>query len=187
MALTLKQLEQELLGSPLQSPYSNELAVAVVSDAFRLANLKPPPSTTYEQLKQKHPERLPEQMGMLAHLLASTHLRDETSEALRKTARDLVAGLTNFFEQVEPLTAEMVRGNAFRREEFVRKWAATWGVPIAGETAEQSQQKLTALDYRQTLAEYQRAEAARKAEADKRAQLLREAQEREAAARGWRE
>jgi hypothetical protein len=187
MPLVLTQLEQEAAAAPLVSPYSLDLSAAVIADAFRLAGQRPPPAATWPKLQKAHPERLVEQAGLLAHLLASTSLRAATTEAINSTKKDATAGLGEFFDQVEPLTGEMVRANAFRREEFVRKWLATWGGRPAGESAEQSAKKLAALDYRTTLAEYQKAEAARKAEAEKRAQLLKEAEEREAAARGWRE
>ncbi len=187
MALVLAQMEQEVTATPLVSPYSFDLSVAVISDAFRLGGRAPPPRSLWSQLQKAHPERLGEQVGMLAHLLASTSLRAASAEAIQTSKRKEVEGIEEFFDQVEPLTAEMVRANAFRREEFVRKWLATWGGGIAGETAAQGAQRIASLDYRTTLAEYGKAEAARKAEAEKRAQLLREAQEREAAARGWRE
>lgn len=55
------------------------------------------------------------------------------------------------------------------------------------ETARQSKARLQQLDYRTTLQEFKKAEAARKEEAKRRAKLLQEARDREAAAHGWRE
>jgi hypothetical protein len=187
MALDLKQMEKELLASPLQSPYSTPLAVAVVSDALRLGGLVPPLSGEWAPLQKAHAARLGEQVGVLAHLLASTSLRDTTVVAIHGAPRPALPALTAFFDLVEPLTAEMVRANAFRREEFVRKWLFVWGGEVAGETAEQMKKKMEQLDYRKTLAEYAKAETARKAEAEKRAAALKAAQEAEAASRGWRE
>ena len=161
--------------------------MAVVSDVFRRAGRAAPAPELWIELAKLYPIRFGEQLGMLAHLLASTSLAAATVEAQRASAFEPKAGITAFFEQIEPLTAEMIRGNAFRREELVRKWLSAWGGAIAGESAEQSAARLTALDYRSTLAEYAKAEAARKAEATERARLIREAEEREAAARGWRE
>ena len=81
----------------------------------------------------------------------------------------------------------MIRANAFRQEEFLRRWIEAVGGSVAGESAKDSKKRLEQLDYRKTLAEYDRAEKARQAEAARRAKLLQEAADREAAARGWRE
>jgi hypothetical protein len=185
--LVLSELEKEFAARPLVSPYALELAIAVVSDAFRRANKAAPPPGLWGELRQRYPARFAEQLGMLAHLLASTSLAAATVEAVGATALEPAAGIAVFFEQIEPLSAEMIRGNVFRREELVRKWLGAFGGGIAGETGEQSAARINALDYRATVAEYAKAEAARKAEASERARLLREAEEREAAARGWRE
>ena len=195
MALDLVQFEQELAGAPLTSPYTFELAIAIVDDCFRLAALGPPDRPAWDEMAAKHPKgRVEEQTGMLAHLIASTQLRQETGLALQKSRPGLSAiatHLAQFFTEVEPITGEMIRSNVFRREELVRRWLSHWttpaGVSIAGETTEQSAKRLEQLDYRATLQEYDRAEKARQLEKDARAKILKEAQEREAAARGWRE
>ena len=187
MPLVLSELEREFAAQPLVSPYSSTLATAVVSDVFRRAGHRAPQPELWTTLALAHPARFAEQLGMLAHLLAATSLGAVTVEGLGVLPRDPPAPLTRFFEEIEPLTAEMIRGNAFRREELVRKWLAAFGGSVAGESVEESAHRVQALDYRATLAEYAKAEAARSQEATERARLIKEAAEREAAARGWRE
>ncbi|MHB2015499.1 MAG: hypothetical protein ACYCW6_00985 [Candidatus Xenobia bacterium] len=85
------------------------------------------------------------------------------------------------------MTTDLLRDNAFRREEMVRRWLATWEVPIAGETAEESRQRLDALDYRETLRAYAIAEQARKAEAERRRRRQEASRRQETESRGWRE
>jgi len=186
MGLDLTKLEQELAAAPLESPYPVELALAVVNDCVRLATRAP---IADEQLaKLGKTPRAAEQLGMLAHLLASTSLRAETTLAMRGLPPgDLAPRLCAFLAAIEPVTAEMIRANAFRREEVVRRWAESFGVSIFGETPAQAEARLAQLDYRKTLSEYASAEKARKAEEARRAKLLAEAQARETAARGWRE
>ena len=81
----------------------------------------------------------------------------------------------------------MIRSNGFRQEEFLRRWAEALEIQIDGEQAEQSARRLSQLDYRKTLADYEQAEKARAQEAARRAKALAEAAQREADARGWRE
>lgn len=186
MALSLRQLESDFAAAPLTSPYSWPLTLAILSDVFRLAGRAPPPPDVYAPQGKPAPSRA-DPLGVLAHLLASTSLREESVRALKSSARDATAAVRTFLEATAPLTAEMIRANAFRREELVRRWLEAVGGEVEGERAEQSKARLEQLDYRSTLAEYERAEKAREAEAERRAKLLREAQEREMAARGWRE
>ncbi|MBS2030315.1 MAG: hypothetical protein JST54_20605 [Deltaproteobacteria bacterium] len=183
MALDLKQLEQEFAAAPLTSPYSRPLTLAVLSDTYRLAGRAPPSARAFDISS----EAVWDKLGVLAHLLNATGLRDESVRGLRAHAPSPDANLAAFLEAVEPLTAEMIRGNIFRREELVRRWLLAVSGDVAGETAAQSQARLEQLDYRKTLREYEAAEKARAAESERRAKLLREAQEREMAARGWRE
>ncbi len=190
LAFDLKRIRDELAAAPLPSPYPLDLAAAVVDDCFRLAGRLPLPWKDFKEWTSKKAKRrlLAEQLGMLAHVLAVTSLRDQTVATLA-VHPELDAGkvLDGFFDAIAPLTAEMIRANAFRQEEFLRRWIAAVGGTVEGEAPEASNRRLDQLDYRKTLKEYTRAEDARKAEAEKRARLLREAAEREAAARGWRE
>jgi hypothetical protein len=124
---------------------------------------------------------------MLAHFLGFPALRAATVEALSASRRAMGDVLVEVFREIAPLEAEMLRANAFRQEEALRTWARAVGGGIAGETAQQSAERLAKLDYKRTLAEYEAAEKARKVEQEKREKELAEAAAREAEARGWRE
>ncbi len=189
MAFDLKRIEDEIGAAALESPYSVELAAAVVSDTFRLGGLAPPAAAWWRHSRGgKAAEALfGEQAGMLGWLLNTTSLREGAVAALRAGQPGPKQLLEGFFEAVRPLTGEMIRANAFRREEFLRRFVEAVGGQVAGETAEQSRRRLEQLDYRKTMADYKAAEKARKEEADRRAKLLAEAAAREAEARGWRE
>ena len=186
MAFDLRAIRDALAASPLASPYPFELSAAIVNDTLRMALARPPAKKQWQAWRRERHKLWEEQLGMLAHALAVTSLRQETVAAL-PPGFDATREIPGFFDQVEPLTAEMVRSNRFRQEEFLRRWISRVGGAIAGERAKQSRLRLEQLDYRKTLAEYEKAEASRKAEAAKRAKALRAAAEREAQARGWRE
>ena len=190
MALDLDAIRKELAAAPQPSPYPSDLAAAIVSDTIRMSRLTPLPAGVWKKWTGKGQKNklFAEQLGMLAHILAVTSLRAETTASLLKAPGfEPQKAIEGFFETIAPLTAEMIRANAFRQEEFLRKWAEAVGGSIQGEKAEQSRKRLEQLDYRKTLEEYGRAESTRKAEAERRAKALQEAATREAAARGWRE
>lgn len=195
--LDLKRVQSELAAAPLVSPWPLELAIAAVSDLFRHAGMPAVSDVLWADWMKKAHKLWGEQLGMLAHFLAGSSLRGFTLLALRElkgklpdesTQRSKVAlALREFWAATEPLTAEMIRANQFRQEEFLRRWAEAWQAGIKGEKAKESKRRLENLDYRSTLKEFDQAEAARKREAEARAKALREAAERDAAARGWRE
>lgn len=189
MAFDLQRVREELQGAPLESPYPLELSAAIASDLFRLAGRTPPPPGYWRrERKPKTAQTLfGEQVGMLAHALATTSLRGEAVQALRSGGARPDKLLDGFFEAIAPLTAEMIRSNSFRQEEFLRRFVEAVGAQIAGETERVSARRLEQLDYRKTLLEFERAEKARASEAERRAKLLAEAAKREADARGWRE
>ena len=187
MAFDLAKIKQELASRPLYSPVPLELAIAIVNDLFRMANVVKVADSAWKQWPRTASKLWPEQMGMLAHILSTTSLREETVAVLPATAGEGAARLHAFFDAIEPLTAEMIRANVFRQEELLRHWVAAWSGEVAGEGPDESARRLEQLDYRRALKELQRADAARKKEAAARAKALRDAQEREAAARGWRE
>jgi hypothetical protein len=186
MAFDVRGIQAELAAAPIASPYPLDLAVAIVNDTFRMAGIPPVADATWTRWTEKAHTLWTEQMGMLAHALASTSLRAETARIL-SPVHEKEKALELFFEGVKPLTAEMIRANAFRQEEFLRRWVECWDGEVAGESAAQSKRRLEQLDYRKTLQEYARAERARREEQERRAREAREAAEREAAARGWRE
>jgi hypothetical protein len=186
MAFDIPALKRELETAPPSAELPWAVGVAVVSDTFRLAGLVPPALRAWDGWKRKWP-RAEELVTELARALVATGLRAATVATLEETKRPARGALESFLDATAPLTSEMVRGNPFRREEFLRQWVRGCGGRIAGETEKQSQERLSQLDYREALAEYRKAEAARKAEATRRAQLLREARQREEQAKGWRE
>jgi len=186
MAFDIAAIRRELDAAPPSAELPWAVGVAVASDTFRLAGLVPPVVKVWDGWRRKWP-RAEELLAELARALAATSLRVETVrslEALRPVAK---AALEEFFDASAPLTAEMVRSNTFRQEEFLRHWIRTCGGAIEGETEQASRERLKQLDYREALAEYKKAEAARRSEAARRAQLLREARERAESAKGWRE
>jgi hypothetical protein len=185
-AFDLRALLQEIEHAPPAPPLPWPVAVAVVSDTFRLAGHAPPPPRAWEGWRRKMP-RAEELLAALAQLLVATTLRAQSVRVLEAGAVAPKEAVASFLDRVSPLNGELVRANRFRREEFLRQWAAACAGAIAGETAAESKKRLEQLDYRQALAEYKKAESARRAEAARRAQLLREAREREEQAKGWRE
>jgi hypothetical protein len=185
--LDLARVRAELSESSLVSPYPVALAAAIVADVWRLAGLRPLLVAEWESLRGGVAAPFEGQLGMLAHALASTSLREASVAALTASRVVMAGALTAFFAEIAPLEAEMMRSNAFRQEELLRWWMRALGGTIAGESTADSAARLAKLDYKQTLVEYQAAEKARAGEAEKRAQALKEAAEREAEARGWRE
>jgi hypothetical protein len=187
VALDLVRVRAELAENLLVSPYPVALAAAIVADVWRLATLRPLLVPEWEALRGGVAAPFEGQLGMLAHLLAVTSLRDASVAALNQSRVAMGPALTGFFAEIAPLEAEMIRSNAFRQEELLRWWMRALGGEIAGESAADSAARLAKLDYKKTLVEYAAAEKARASEAEKRAQALKEAAEREAEARGWRE
>ncbi len=189
MPFDLSQIRTDLEAVPMHAPMAVELAIAVIDDRFRDAGLAPPGHERWAAWQRQSGKLWGEQIGMLGHLLCSTSLGPATVSALRGRPGDSrFERLTRFFEEIAPLTGEMIRSNQFRQEEAIRLWALTvCGGSIAGETAAQARARTEQLDYRKTLDEFRKADEARKQEAARRRKLLAEARKREADARGWRE
>jgi hypothetical protein len=87
-------------------------------------------------------------------------------------------GLDPFFRTTQLIEPDFLVKNAFRREEFLRKWISLFEVPIAGESPAESAKRLGQLDYGRLTAtlkaeEQKRKELAKKWEAQRAA---REAQ-----------
>ncbi|NMO16092.1 hypothetical protein HPC49_38775 [Pyxidicoccus fallax] len=187
MRFDIPLIRKQLASVPVTSPYPHDLAVAIICDTFRMANVRPPSRQDWAALEDHANSPLwREQVGMLAHVLASSSLRETTAQVLVKSA-NATDILQRFFANIAPLTAEMVRSNAFRQEEFLRKWAHVVGGEVKDESPSQSTQRLNQLDYRKAQQEMVRAEEIRRKEAEQREKMLAEAARREAEARGWRE
>lgn len=188
MSFDLARIQRELGQRPLSSPVPLDLAVAIVNDVLRMAGKVVVVDRGWEAWSREAGPLWAEQMGMVGHALAVTSLRDSTVRAIGALSDPRpVARLRGFFAAIEPLSAEMIRSNIFRREELLRRWIEAWEGEVQGEDPAQSARRLDQLDYRKALREYERAEEARKNETAKRAKLAREAAAREAAARAWRE
>jgi hypothetical protein len=187
MTFDVRRIQAEIQKSALYVPIPIEIAVATISDTQRAAGKRPVPDATWGEIVAKNAPNQLEQLAVLAWMLHATSLRADTIVAIGVGGHDAKRAVLAFLASIAPLTGDMIRTNAFRQEEFLRKWAAVWAAPIAGEKPEDSARRLEQLDYRKALAEFERAEAARKVEAEKRAKALREAAERDAAASSWRE
>lgn len=186
MAYDLSRVRAELENAGVQRVLPFEVAIAVVNDTFRQAGLVPPRAAQWRRWAGKQ-ATLKEQAPFLAHALVATSLRAQTVEGVKQARPDPAQALSAFFDALAMHTVEMFKSNRFRQEEFLRRWVACLGGAVAGESAAQSKKKLEQLDYRTTLADYRKTEAARAKEAERRAQLLREAAQREEYAKGWRE
>ncbi|MHC4828990.1 MAG: hypothetical protein ACYTFT_01335 [Planctomycetota bacterium] len=192
MSFSVQAIQEELAAHPLHSPIPIELAISVIDDALRLGGLAPLGASAWSDFFHARAPLLKEQVSMLGWALRRSSLGSGTPPAIR----DLVAqgtrvtpkkSLDSFFKAIEPLTAEMIRANAFRQEEFVRRWIATWRGRVDGESIPASTARLNHLDYKKALREYADTEARRKREAKARKQAIAAAKQKKTAARGWRE
>jgi hypothetical protein len=187
----LARIKADTDAAPVEPPYALDLAVAVIADTFRDGGLAPPRDDAWAKLVASGaaPANRAGQLAALARLLAISPLRAGSVAALgARPPADPAALVDGFLEAIAPVTAELIVENPFRREEVVRRWIEAVGGAIAGETAEASRRRLEQLDYRRTLAEYEKAERSRLVEAQKRAAALRKAAEEAAeAAKAWRE
>ncbi|MBT3218951.1 MAG: hypothetical protein HN348_07650 [Proteobacteria bacterium] len=193
MSFDLDKIEVELAVASAVSPCDPDLAVAMVNDGLRLADRAPVDDQIWAGLMEEPGPLWAEQLGMLARFLAtSDELRLQTVEAWRDDGRQSTAeyAVVGFKKKIAPLTAEMIRANAFRREEFLRRWAECCNASIKGEKRAASRKRVSKLDYRSALREFRRAEKQREKEELNRQDLLRKAAEeraRQSEARGWRE
>src|SRR5262245_35538820 len=153
MPIDLPAIQKQLESTPLVSPFPPELAAAIVSDTFRLAGIGPPSPAAWRGWLKKR-GLLPEQLGMLAHVLTASRLREDAVATLQAKPVEPMAALPSFFAKVQPLTAEMIRANTFRQEEFLRRFVEAIGGRVAGESVKVSRDRLEQLDYRTTLGEF---------------------------------
>ena len=191
MTFDLARIKLDVEAAPIEPPYALDLAIAVLADLFREARLPPPADESWMPLLARGSQAANRgaQLAALARLVAISALRPASVAALAaRPPRDPAALFEGFLESIAPVTAELVAENPFRREEVIRRWIEALGGTIAGEAPEASRRRLEQLDYRRTLAEYEKAERSRLAEAQKRAEALRKAAAEAAeAAKGWRE
>ncbi|MDP6945975.1 MAG: hypothetical protein QF464_17625 [Myxococcota bacterium] len=189
MPFDLETIQVELDAAPLTAPLPVELAFAIVDDLVRRSGGSPVDIPQWEAWLADGHERWCDQLSVLGWMLtAAATLADASVAAWKAAPHPLEPRLETFFKSIEPLTAEMMRANAFRREETLRKWIVhVCNDKATGETKKATQRRMRELDYKTTLREFAKAEKARKKEAARRKQLLAEARKREAEARAWRE
>lgn len=164
-----------------------ELAMAVLNDVLRKAGRAPVADATWQTWQRERSELWRGQMSALAHFLQHSRELYDTALSCLSRAEDRRPSLPDFFDTIAPLTAAMLLENRFRQEELLRRFAAWCEGRIEGESEAQEKKRLDHLDYRKTLREFEKAEAARKEEEAKRLRALEEARRREQASRGWRE
>lgn len=166
--LPVAAMQAALHAVALQPPVPPDVAIAVVNDCLRLAGRVPVADATWDAWwRDSHPSWTA-QVGMLGAWLMDRTPQGLTIGWMGAATASPDRVLESFFAAIAPLSAEMLRNNPYRQEEFVRRWGACWGASMAGETADQSAARLAWLDYRQTLAEYERARRARREESRRR-------------------
>jgi hypothetical protein len=185
----LKEVTSDLANAPIATPVAYDLAVAILLDTLRRAAKPAPADGTFVKWRKDPDFPLwQEQMCMLGWFLTvSDSLRQATESGW--DVPDPIAQLRKLRSDTAPLTAEMMRSNAFRQEEFLRRWAQCIGLTIDGEDVTTSAERVVYLDYRVVLREYAQAEDARLKEEESRQAAIRKAEEERRAteARGWRE
>ena len=165
MAFDIAAIKRELDAAPPAADLPWAVAVAVVSDTFRLAGLVPPVAQAWDAWRRKWP-RAEELLPELARALAATSLRAETVRALEASRPAAKGPLEGFFDA----------SVAAHRRDGPDQRLPAGGVPApldpplrrARSTARPSDSRGSdskQLDYREALAEYKKAEAARKSEA----------------------
>jgi hypothetical protein len=92
-------------------------------------------------------------------------------------------GFASFAREARLLTLELLGQSPLRLEELARRWAASLGAGLQGESDEESAQRLARLDYAKLLAEAERAKKAAEARQEK-LKKLREAQDAKLSPRG---
>jgi len=189
MMVDLAKIREELKAAPLHSPIPSKLARAIVNDVMRAVHADPIPGRHWKRWEKRTGTHWSDQLQMLAWMLRGSSLGESALQALRVYSIDRAPreALDAFFEAIQPLTGEMIRSNDYRQEEFIRRFMSVIGGSIAGETNEESAERLAKLDYRKTVNEYERARTARKAEDARRREEAALAARRAADARGWRE
>ena len=110
----------------------------------------------------------PEIRGVLKSLVAKTPVLEQFE-----------GGFAELAKNTDALTLGLIAQSEVRAEEFARHFAAYLGVAWQGESPEQSQARLTQLDYKRLLAEAEQA----KEQAKERMEYLRKKQQEDSARR----
>lgn len=158
-----------------EQPVSRALLRSRVADGCRLVGKAPLEAAVWERLTSSY------DADALARLWIVNELaRDATVQVHIPTLfPDTDAGpyvstaLCGTVEATGPLTMELLVESPLRIEEFVRHFLARLGAGVEGETVQAAQARLERLDYRNLLAEAERARES----AEERMEVLRKLQE----------
>lgn len=151
------------------------LVRARLADAYRDAQVEPLSPDAFDALTADLNAEAWRRLALAVSVLdlpmtrtALPHLIDEGG-----SARQVDEAFVCLARETSLLTMELLRQGPFRIEEFIRHFLARLGGAVAGETTQQSRERLERLDYGRLLAEAERA----KVSAADRMDYLRKLQE----------
>jgi hypothetical protein len=156
-------------------PPDPDLVRARLADGCRGAELDPPTPEEVEAMVARLDDEGWRRLAVLAGALDLDWLRAAmTVLAAARPLGELVEVAFVALARGTPLlTLDLLRQSPLRVEELARKFVARLGVPVGGESAQESRRRLERLDYERLLAEAERARAA----AEKQSQRLRQLQD----------
>lgn len=160
-----------------------DLVRAQLADRYRDAGLEPILPEDFDALVLKLDAEGWRRLALAASALDLEPVRTVLPRLLSLPAEGVINQVQNGFvglaEATPLLTMELLRQSPLRVEEFARHFLARLGAAVAGETVEQSKDRLTRLDYARLLAEAERA----KLSGEERLAYLRALQEEQEASR----
>ena len=162
-----------------------DLIAARLMDGLDDAGLAKPSPEDWKKQAQPLDDEGWNRMAILVRLFRETGLRDSIVQALgakgggAAAVNDVFAAFAAGMARL--LTAELLQKSPFRVEELARKWVHVLGAGIAGESAQESRQRMERLDFGGVLKNLQAADADRAARMKKlqeiEAKRLKEQQE----------
>jgi hypothetical protein len=168
---TLASEVPQLAGRTIEA----DLVRARLADAYRDAQLEPVPADSFAALTADLDgeawRRLALAVGVLDVPMVRAALPGLVDEG--GVARQVEEAFVGLARVTSLLTMELLQQGSFRVEEFARHFLARLGAAVAGETTQQSRDRLERLDYARLLAEAERA----KVSAEDRMEYLRKLQE----------
>ncbi len=136
-----------------------ELVRARLADAYRDGQVEPPPPGAFEaktaDLDAEGWRRLALAVSALDHPPLRTTLPCLVPDG--DTTRQMEDAFVGLARATTLLTLELLRQSPLRVEEFARHFLARLGAQVAGETVQQSRERLERLDYEGLLLEAERA------------------------------
>jgi hypothetical protein len=172
------------LASDLESrEVEPQLLRARLADHYRDLEIEPLPPGVFDRLVGELDALAWRRMALAIGVLDDPGIRSSLASLARKTSVGIqVRGFVALALGTDALSLSLIRQSDVRVEEFARQFASRLGVAWRGESAEESRNRLTQIDYNRLLAE---SEAARKT-AEERMTLLREKQQEAMARRRLR-